>query len=254
MAGPSVTPQVPPRDPRVPLVPYQGGLYPQATDYTNTGTAANSMGQSISSALQARTGLQVSPTASNVTLGYDLYSTLSRAQKTVLAKTMKKLGYAAESDKYLQANMQAYFYEIYTNSKSFNDLNTQLLNQYVGSDTAKENLPTRDINKLDRARFDTIAKDIIITKLGYEPSDAELAKEYAKYEKKNVGTVTKVEKKYNKATKQYENVRTTTPGLTEEGIQAGLEKSAMASDPDRAQRQEAFSFVGDFNKIMSGGI
>ena len=229
------------------------------TKYYGTPTAgyapANSLGSNISSQLQARTGLQVSPTAPNVTLGYDLYSTLSRAQKTVLAKTMKKLGYTAESDKYLQANMQAYFYEIYTNSKSFNDLNTQLLSQYVGSDEGpKDNFPTRDINKLDRARFDTIAKDIITTKLGYEPSDAELAKEYARYEKKNVGTVTKVEKKYNKATKQYENVRTTTPGLTEEGIQAGLEKSAMASDPERAQRQEAFSFVGDFNKIMSGGI
>jgi hypothetical protein len=218
-------------------------------------TPANSMGKNISDSLQARTGLQVGPNYSTTTNGYDLYSTLSRAQKTVLAKTMKKLGYASESDKYLQASMQTYFYEIYTNSKSFNDLNGQLLAQYVGGGEGdKENLPIRDINKLDRARFDTIAKDIITNKLGYEPSDAELAKEFTRYEKKNVGTVTKIEKKYNKATKQYENVRTTTPGLTEEGIQAGLEKSAVASDPDRAQRQDAFSFVTDFNKIMSGGI
>jgi hypothetical protein len=255
MAGPSVTPQVPQRDPRVPLVPYQGGLYPQATDYTNSGTAANSLGQSISSTLETRTGLRVSPASPNVTLGYELYSTLSRAQKITIARTMDKLGYPNKTEKFLQSDLQSYFPEIYTNAKSFNDLNNQLLAQYIGKgEGPKENLPTRDINKLDRARFDTIAKDIITTKLGYEPSDAELAKEYAKYEKKNVGTVTKVEKKYNKATKQYENVRTTTPGLTEEGIQAGLEKSAMASDPDRAQRQEAFSFVGDFNKIMSGGI
>jgi len=255
MAGPNVTPQVPPRNPRVPLVPYQGGLYPQAIDYTNATTMANSMGSNISSQLQARTGLQVSPASSTVTSGYDLYSTLSKAQKVVLARTMKKLGHPNTSEKYLQADMQAYFYEEYTNAKSFEDLNNRLLSQYLGgSETPKENLPTRDINKLDRARFDTIAKDIITTKLGYEPSDTELATEYAKYEKKNVGTVTKVEKKYNKATKQYENVRTTTPGLTEEGIKAGLEKSAVAADPNRAQRQEAFSFVADFNKIMSGGI
>lgn len=255
MAGPSVTPQVPPRNPKVPLVPYQGGLYPQAIDYTNAVTATNSMGQNISSTLQSRTGLQVSPVSSTVTSGYDLYSTLSKAQKIVLAKTMSKLGYPNKSEKYLQADMQAYFYEEYTNSKSFEDLNNRLLAQYVGSENGpKENLPTRDINKLDRGRFDAIAKDIITSKLGYEPSSAELAQEFAKYEKKNTGTVTKVEKKYNKATKQYENVRTTTPGLTEEDIQAGLEKSAVAADPNRAQRQEAFSFVTDFNKIMSGGI
>jgi FKBP-type peptidyl-prolyl cis-trans isomerase len=118
----------------------------------------------------------------------------------------------------------------------------------------KENLPVRDINKLDRGRFDVIAKSIISDKLGYEPSDTELSEEFAKYEKKNIGTLTKVEKKYNKTTKQYENVRTTTPGLTEEDIQAGIGKSAVEADPDRAQRQEAFSFVSDFNKIMSGGI
>jgi hypothetical protein len=229
------------------------------TKYYGTPTAgyapANSLGSNISSQLQKSTGLQVGPGYSTTTNGYDIYSTFSRAQKTVLAKTMKKLGFNVESDKYLQANMQANFYEIYTNSKSFNDLNSQLLAQYVGGGEGdKEKLPTRDINKLDRARFDTIAKDIITNKLGYEPSDAELAKEYIRYEKKNVGTVTKIEKKYNKATKQYENVRTTTPGLTEEGMQAGLEKSAVASDPDRAQRQDAFAFVGDFNKIMSGGI
>jgi len=241
--------------PRRPLVPYQGGLYPQAIDYTNATTMANSMGQSISGAIQQRTGLTVSPVSSTVTSGYDLYSTLSKAQKTVLSKTMEKLGYPNKTDKYLQADMQTYFYEVYTNAKSFDDLNNQLLAQYIGGgDGTKENLPTRDINKLDRGRFDTVAKSIIAEKLGYEPSDTELAKEYAKYEKKNTGTVTKVEKKYNKTTKQYENVRTTTPGLTEEDIQAGIEKSAVAADPARAQRQEAFSFVSDFNKIMSGGI
>jgi hypothetical protein len=238
-----------------PIWPAVRWTQPQDTGGTNSSVTLNSLGQRISSQLQSRTGLNVSPVLSNVTLGYDLYATFSKAQKTVLARTMKKLGYAAETEKYLQANMQAYFPEIYTNATSFNDLNNQLLAQYVGSDEgAKENLPLRDVNKLDRGRFDAIAKSIISDKLGYEPSDAELSEEFAKYEKKNIGTVTKVEKKYNKATKQYENVRTTTPGLTEEDIQAGLAKSAVEADPDRAQRQEAFSFVSDFNKIMSGGI
>jgi hypothetical protein len=143
--------------------------------------------------------------------------------------------------------------EIYQGGRGAKVTPMQLLTDTLKSVKGEEpTLPTRAISKLDKptsfAAMDSWAEKKLMRTL----NDDEKEDLFAELEKLNTGTVTEYKKVYNKKTKKYENIQTTTPGLTSEAAQATIEQKLIDLNPDDADRTSRIKFADWLSGSVEG--
>lgn len=115
-------------------------------------------------------------------------------------------------------------------------------------------LPTRAVSKLDKGIFNEFMDKLAQSELGMILTQDVKNKYYDEFNKLNTGTLTEYKKVYNKKTKKYENVQTTTPGLTEADMTAKAKEKLKKENPQQYELTMGLNFVNDFKSIMAGGI
>lgn len=121
-----------------------------------------------------------------------------------------------------------------------------------GSD--EPSLPTRAISTLDKARTLDAIEEWGLNLIGKKLDSTQKTQLFDLLNKANTGTVTTYNKVKNAKTGKMENVQTTTPGLTQERSQDIVENKIKTDNPAEYERQKAFGFSNELNKIMQGGL
>jgi hypothetical protein len=115
-------------------------------------------------------------------------------------------------------------------------------------------LPTRAISKLDKGIFNEFMDRLSQSELGMILTQEVKNKYYDEFNKLNTGTLTEYKKVYNKKTKKYENVQTTTPGLTEADMTKAASDKLKKENPKQWELNKSLSFASDLRAVMAGGI
>ena len=198
--------------------------------------------------LAKKAGINLSPAADTIAVGEDLFNTFSKAQKNQIAITMKKLGKTSKNIADLKNNLEWYFGDIYSNARSFGELNNQLLAEYLPGDGTTANLPRQNVQQYDDAVLGKLV-DKAYAETGKLPDQKTRSKIVKQWQAEIAqGTITTTEKVGGK-------VKTvTTPGFTAEEATTKLSEKLKVTEADSVKLTKALGFANDMDKIMAGGM
>lgn len=202
-------------------------------------------------------GYSVGGNAGKQGYGLNLVDSLSNAEKTEIAKLLKKLGYSVTSKKELSQTLNTYYPDEFNGSMSYSQLYSALAADLIpGMGSEKEpTLPSRQISNYSDAQLEAFGKSIFQSKIGRMPSKDELAEEVNRFKKQIAeGTVTTTKKVYNKKLKRYENVTEVTPGFSQERATIETEERLKTQYADEYKLNKALAFKEDLNRILGGGM
>lgn len=185
----------------------------------------------------------------------DLFDTFTAAQKRALAAQLKLMGKGSiKSASDLKLTLEA-MTDVTGSYTTFNQLMSSLKSDYIGAQDSTPNIPTRTIAQYDDEVIGKIVDNVWEDKAGMLPSPEERAAQIAKVKGKFAeGTLTTSKKVFNKKTKQYENVTTSTPGYSQAQAQIDIENELKKSNPDGYNTKKALDFTDLITSTMRGGI
>lgn len=229
----------------------------QSTQSTTANTGAQQQSNLPKFAAQVNSRLQglginfVGPTVSSV----DLFDNFTAAEKRALAAQLKLMGKGnIKSASDLKLTLEG-MTDVTGSYQTFNELMSALKSDYIGALDSAPNLPTRTIAQYDDEVIGKIVDNVWQDKAGMLPSPEERMAQIAKVKGKFAeGTLTTSKQVYNKKTKQYENVTTSTPGYSQAQAQIDIEDELKKSNPDGYNTKKALDFTNLITSTMRGGI
>lgn len=178
---------------------------------------------------------------------------LTLAQKKQIGKILDKAGFTVRTPFEVEATLDTYFKGL--TWRDYPDLLRQINENLIGA--GKEETPAlaRNIVKYDEDVLKEVAQAVALKKQGARLTDAELQDAInlanSMIEK---GTVTESKKVRNPKTGKLETVTTTTPGFSQERFGLELGKQIEEQSPQLVERRQAFDFMDEMSKVLSGGI
>lgn len=186
----------------------------------------------------------------------EVFDRFSTAQKSAIYSQLKKMGISvSKTTNGLKTALSDPNLNI-TSYISYEDLASQLMAQYIPAvDTTVANIPTRSITQYNDEVIGKIVDNVWQSKAGALPTPEERAAQIAMVQGKFAqGTLTTSKKVYNKKTKQYENVTTSTPSYSQEQAKIDIENQLKKSNPDAYNTTKALGFTDLITSTMRGGI
>lgn len=185
----------------------------------------------------------------------DIFDSFTTAQKRALAAQLKLMGKGnIKSGSDLRLVLES-MSDVTGSYNSYNQLMSSLKSDYIGALDSQPNLPSRTIAQYDDKVIGKIVDNVWQDKVGALPTPEERAAQIAKVQGKFAeGTLTTTKKVYNKKTKQYENVTTSTPGYSQAQAQIDIENELKKSNPTGYNTKKALDFTDLITSTMRGGI
>lgn len=190
----------------------------------------------------------------NVDLGVsEAISSLTVAQKKQIAAVLEKAGFGVRSIGEVDYALATAFPNLQWSD--FPDLLGQIKEQVIITPKQPEADLAREIVKYDEGVLKEVAQSIALKKAGKTLNDVEL-KEAIDLANSMIskGTVTKRKQVRNPKTGKLEQITETTPGFSQERFGVELGKKIEQESPELVERRQAFEFMGEMSKILSGGM
>lgn len=221
------------------------------TTTTSTTSGGSEFIKNINDRLNA-TNLGAVVNRVNVTVD-EAIASLTLAQKKQIGALLDKAGFTVRTPAEFDAVLATYFPNLVY--RDFPDLLRQVKDNLISS--GKEEKPdlARNIVKYDEDVLKEVAQAVALKKQGARLTDAELqdAIDLANSMIQK-GTVTESKKVRNPKTGKLETVTTTTPGFSQERFGLELGKQIEEQSPQLVERRQAFEFMDEMSKVLSGGM
>ena len=182
-----------------------------------------------------------------LTAGADLYSTLTKTQKSALAQQLKKFGYVSKTNDQLKYNLETYFSDAFNNSKNFTTLMNAVQAEYIpGLDSSGPSV-SQTITEYSDDVLNKLIENVYTSTIGKKPNPYELDSKRRELRKMiEEGTVTKTEKIGGKT------VTRTTPGFSQERATTQLTSEIQKENAPAYQQQQSFNFMNWLSKNAAG--